>query len=184
MRTRNVVVRELTLKLTEPDDLFVPRAPHLASGTPSLPSGIDQIRDELDSHPPRTQVDAVILLPRERFKPDLELGMRHAVDQYCDAGIRRADNELRLLRREGLRGLVIGLIVFAVFTGLSSFVVQSDSPQDVKTFFGEGLFLVVAWVGLWFPIDTLLYSGRPYRREKDVLRAIRGMRIDVRPADY
>lgn len=183
MGIRTGPVRELRLELEEADEFFVPRPPHLASGTPALPPGIDQIRDALDSHPRRTSLDAVIVLPRAKMQPGLERDIAMAVGRYCEAGLRRADTELRLLRREGIRGLVVGIVVFAVFVSLSNFVIQSHLPEDVKTFFGEGLFLVVAWVGLWFPIDTLLYSGRPYRREQRTLRSMRATRIEVRAAD-
>ena len=45
------------------------------------------------------------------------------------------------------------------------------------------LFIVVAWVALWYPLDTLIYSGRPYRMQKSVLRTMQEMEITVRAAD-
>lgn len=183
MRTRTEPARELTLELEDADELFVGRRPDVASGSPALPPGIEQIRDELSSRPPRTEVAAVIVLPRARFRPDLGRDISRAIERYCEMGIRRADNELRVLRREGIRALVIGLILFAVFVTISESIIESQASADIKAFFGDGLFLVVAWVGLWYPIDTLVYSLRPYRREKSVLRAMRDMEIVVRAAE-
>jgi hypothetical protein len=184
MGVRNGVVRELTLELENADQLFVARGPNVECGLPPLPSGIEQIRSELGSHPQRTGVATVIVLPRARFRPGLARDISQAVDRYCETGIRNADNELRALRREGLRWLLFGCIVFALFVYFSERILAiGDLPYVVKDFFGNGLFIVIAWVALWYPIDTLFYSGRPYRLERDVLRAMHGMEIEVRPGD-
>jgi hypothetical protein len=42
------------------------------------------------------------------------------------------------------------------------------------------VFLVIAWVGLWYPLDTLVFSRRPLLREKRVLSAILTMDLTVR----
>jgi hypothetical protein len=73
--------------------------------------------------------------------------------------------------------------MYAVFLSLAGAIVRS-APEAVRDVFGDdGLFVVVAWVGLWYPLDTLFYSGRPYRLEKSVLEIMHGMQIVVRPAD-
>lgn len=183
MSVRNGAVRELTLELENADELFVGRAPDVAAGVPPLPSGIERIRSELGSHSLRTGVAAVIVLPRARFRADLARDIRQAVERYCETGIKNADNELRALRREGLRWLLFGCVVFAVFVYFSERVLAANIPYFIRDFFGNGLFLVVAWVALWYPIDTLFYSGRPYRQERNVLRVMHGMEIDVRAGD-
>lgn len=184
MSTRNGAVRELTLELEDADELFAARGPNLASGLPPLPPGIEQIRSELGSRSQRTAVAAVIVLPRARFRPDLARDITQAVERYCEMGIRRADDELRALRREGFRWLLFGCVVFAAFVYFSERVLSiNDLPYVIRDFFGNGLFIVVAWVALWYPIDTLIYSGRPYRLEKSVLQVMHEMQITVRAAD-
>jgi hypothetical protein len=106
------------------------------------------------------------------------------VERYCVMGICKAENEIRMLRREGVKTLLIGLSLFVVFGILAETVVRTDLPSPVRDFLGEdGLFVVVGWVGLWYPIETLLYSQRPYRQEIAVLKLIRRMQIEIRPAD-
>lgn len=154
------------------------------SGTPALPPGIDRIRSELSARSLRAPVTTVIELPRSAVKPDLARDISRAIGQYCEAGIRHADNELRALRREGVRWLLFGAVVFALFVYFSERVLAvHDLPYVVKDFFGNGLFIVLAWVALWYPIDTLIYSGRPYRQAKSVLRVMRDMHIVVRAAE-
>jgi hypothetical protein len=183
MGVRNGAVRELTLELENADELFVARGPNVECGLPPLPSGIDQIRSELSSHSLRTAVATVIVLPRARFRPDLARDITKAISRYCETGIKNADNELRALRREGLRWTLFGCVIFAVFVYISERVLAASIPYFVRDFFGNGLFLVIAWVALWYPIDTLFYSGRPYRQERNVLRVIHGMEIVVRAGD-
>ncbi len=181
MRVGGELVRELTIRLQEADELFVAPGPDVASGVPPVPPGIEQIRSELGSRSLPAAVVAEILLPRARVRPDLAANIGLAVNRYCEAGIARADNELRAMRREGLRWLAIAIIMYAVFVSLAAAIVRSSAPETVRDVFGDdGLFIVVAWVVLWYPLDTLLYSGRPYRLEKSVLHAMHGMRIVIR----
>jgi hypothetical protein len=175
---------ELTLELGHADELFTAREPDVASGMPGLPSGIERIREELGRHSLRACIAAVIVLPPAEAGPDLACHIARAVERYCDMGIARAEDELRLLRREGARTLLIGLSLFAVFVTFAEIIVRTGLPEPVRDFLGsDGLFLVAGWVGLWYPIETLIYTPRPSRREIAVLRAMREMRIEVRPAD-
>jgi hypothetical protein len=184
MNVRNGAVHELTLELENADELFVARGPNVECGLPPLPSGIEQIRSELGSHSLRTTVATVIVLPRARFRPDLARAITQAIERYCEMGIRNADNELRALRREGLRWLLFGCVTFALFVYFSERVLAiNDLPFVVKDFFGNGLFIVIAWVSLWYPIDTLFYSGRPIRQERNVLRVMQELEIVVREGD-
>jgi len=184
MRNQRGDVRELILELGEADELFVARAPDVASGTPPLPPGIEQIRDALDARSLPAALATVIVLPRAKVKPGLACEITRAVERYCEIGISQAEKEIRLLRQEGVRTLFIGLSLFVVFVAIAEAVVRSRLPGAVRDFFGsDGLFIVVGWVGLWYPIETLLYSGRPHRRELAILRAMREMRIVVRAAD-
>lgn len=184
MRVGGELVRELTIRLQEADELFVARGPDVASGLPPVPPGIDQIRSELGSRSLPAAVAVQIVLPRTRVRPDLAANISLAVNRYCEVGIAQADNELRAMRREGLRWLAIAVIMYAVFVSIAAAIVRSSAPEAVRDVFGDdGLFIVAAWVGLWYPLDTLLYSGRPYRLEKSVLQAMHAMRIVVRPGE-
>ena len=184
MRNRSEPARELTLELGEADEFFVGSQSNVAAGRPPLPSGIDQIREELDAHSLPGALATVLVLPRTQAKPGLSAEIGRALERYCEMGIAKAENELRLLRREGIRTLLIGLALFFAFVSIAEALVHTGLPSPVKGFLGEdGLFIVVGWVGLWYPIETLLYSPRPYRREIELLRLIRRMHIEVRPTD-
>ncbi len=184
MGTRSGGARELTVQLGDADDLFAARGPDLASGTPPLPSGIDQIHDQLDARQLPAALATVIVLPRAKVQPGLAGDIARAVEHYCELGISRAQAELKIMRREGSRTLVIGLALFALFVSVAEAVVHTSLPEPIRNFLGsDGLLVVVGWVGLWYPIETLLYTPRPYRREIAILRVMQRMRIEVRAAD-
>lgn len=39
----------------------------------------------------------------------------------------------------------------------------------------------IAWIGAWYPLDTLINYTRPYRQTRKVLQALRKFPVVVRP---
>lgn len=174
---------ELRIQLSDPDELFDYGRPDVAKGKPGSYPGIDRIRNELNSGSRRKPVRLAVVLPSEHITAETERGIREAVVTYCDAGIKRAEQELSAAQRDGWQTLLLGAVILAAGLALSTIFTESKWPQTIRVFFGDGVFLVAAWVGLWYPLDTLVYAGRPYRVERKLLRAIRDLEIAVRPAD-
>jgi hypothetical protein len=53
--------------------------------------------------------------------------------------------------------------------------------QDVRSLTsGFLVFLVVAWVGLWYPLDLLFFARQPVRREIGVLTAMLTLQLVIR----
>ncbi len=173
---------ELEIELGAPDELFYPRESDVEAGRPLLDAGIDQLRTELSARSLRQPVTVLITLPRAKATPEVERGIRDAVRRYCDAGIKREQTLLAAVRREGLRALGFGTAVLAIGLALSELVLRSGLPSGIRTFLGDGLFLVAAWVGMWYPLDTLIYTGRPHHLERRLLSVLREMEIVVRPS--
>jgi hypothetical protein len=174
---------ELRIELSEPDELFEPGRSAVAEGRPASEAGIDRIRSELSAAPRREALRLTIVLPRQHVTPRIERGIRDALRHYCDAGIRHVENDLRAIWRDGWQTFLAGLVILGVGLVLSEAVLNSGWPKALRTFFGDGLFLVIAWVGLWYPLDTLVYAGRPFRVERKVLRAINGAEVALRSSD-
>lgn len=173
---------ELRVVLRDPNELFDYGPPNVMEGNPGSYPGIDRIRNELSSGS-RRPLRLAILLPRQKITPQTERGIREAVASYCDAGIRRAEHELSAAQRDGWQTMLFGVIVLAAGLALSTLFTDSNWPQSIRVFFGDGIFLVIAWVGLWYPLDTLIYAGRPYRVERKLLAAIRELDIAIRPLE-
>jgi hypothetical protein len=173
--------RELSVALSHPNELFEAAASDAASGVPPGVPGIERLRDELSSGSLRAPVKLEVRLPADQATEQVERGIKRAVARYCEDGIAHAESELAAIHRDGRQTLILGAIVLTAFLAASEAVISSGAPKDIRDFFGNGLFLVAAWVGMWYPLDTLIYSGRPYRFERRLLRAMGAMEIVVRP---
>ena len=182
MRNGGAGAYEFAVHLEDPNDLFEPRPADVERGSPPEEPGIQRIRDELDASRRGTEVTVEIVLPADKATPEVERGVRRAIARYCEAGIARAEHDLKAIHRDGWRTFLFGAVVLAVGLLLSEAVLRERViPKELRDFFGNGLFLVVAWVGLWYPLDTLAYGGQPYRHERKLLRALSQVEILVRP---
>lgn len=174
---------ELRISLREPNELFDYGPPNVADGNPGSYPGIDRIRSELSSASAHKPLRLAVLLPRQHITPQTERGIRKAVANYCDAGISRAEQELSAAQREGWQTMFFGAVVLAAGLALATVFTENHWPQAIRVFLGDGVFTVIAWVGLWYPLDTLMFGGRPYRVERKLLKTIRELDIAVRPLE-
>jgi hypothetical protein len=183
MRNGRAGAYEFTVTIEAPNELFEPRPADVRAGLPPRAPAVEEIRDELSASALSSAASVTIELPEAEATPGIERAIERAIVRYCETGIARAELELNAIRRDGLRTLIFGAVVLAVGLALSEAVLRSAIPKELRDFLGNGLFLVVAWVGLWYPLDTLIYSGRPYRFERKLLGVMREMKITVRPTD-
>ena len=79
-----------------------------------------------------------------------------------------ADDHRLALRREGLQALAIGVPLLCTSLLATAGVMHGGLPSCWRTFLAGSL-VVVDWVALWCPLDTLLWPGRPWNRERAVL---------------
>jgi hypothetical protein len=171
----------ITIRLGSVRELFDPpeRDP-MASSPLRFRSGIDELVNELSPRRLGSVKSAVIVLPASQLVPDLEGQLRLAITAYCEDRLRQTDNDLRAFRQDGWRALGVGAVLFFAGLAISTIVIRSSAAAVVKTFFGDGLAVVIAWIGAWYPLDTLINYTRPYRRTRKLLRALSQMEIIVR----
>lgn len=146
-----------------------------------LHSGIDEVMNELAPRPLREVTGVVIELPESELAPGVEEWIRSTIASYCDLRLRETANDLRAFREDAYRALAIGMTLFVAGLAVSTAINNSSDPGLIKTFFGDGLAVVVAWIGAWYPLDTLLNYTRPYRQTRKVLQALRELPVVVRP---
>jgi hypothetical protein len=183
MRNRRAGALELTVALSHPNELFEPPGFDVANGVPPRDPAIDRIRRELSAGPLRVPARLVVEVPADQATPEVERGIKQAIASYCEAGITSAESELRAVHRDGWQTLLLGAVLLAVGLFVSEEILSSGAPKGIRDFFGNGLFLVAAWVGMWYPLDTLIYSGRPYRHERKLLRAMQATEVVVRSTE-
>ena len=147
-----------------------------------LHSGLEELMNELAPRRLREVTGVVIELPESELVPGAEEWMRSTISSYCELRLRETANELRAFREDAYRALVIGMALFVAGLAASTAITSSSDPQLIKTFFGDGLAVVVAWIGAWYPLDTLINYTRPYRQTRRVLQTLRELPVVVRPA--
>jgi hypothetical protein len=171
---------DVAIRLGAMEELFVaPTDGAFRRSHPRLQSGIDELLSELGAARVVTAGTVTIALPATEIRPGLQEQVRAWIQNYCELRLRETGNELSAIHHDGLRSLAAGMIVLFVGLVLSAVVLHSSAPHAIRTFFGEGLFVVIAWVGAWYPLDALIYYPRPHRRTRKLLESLRQMEIEV-----
>jgi len=99
------------------------------------------------------------------------------VHNYFAQAAALAQNELRQLLRRGRLSLVIGLVALAVTHSLGWLVTTlGESPATLLA--REGL-IIGGWVGMWRPLDILLYEWWPVRAKRRGFERLRDMPVEV-----
>ncbi|MGH3599377.1 MAG: hypothetical protein ACRDQH_03720, partial [Pseudonocardiaceae bacterium] len=68
-----------------------------------------------------------------------------------------------------MQSLRTGSLLFLVGLGLSYYFTRSSVPEIAQQLLGNGVFLVILWIGLWYPLDLLFFARQPVRREVRML---------------
>jgi hypothetical protein len=161
---------DIILHLNTVDELFTVDPLSIYSDTGRLISGIEEIRQELLA---RKRFEAgqrvILMLPRSEFRPGTEEMIHHAVIRYCRLHIAEGGRNLRLIWRQGMQSLRTGSLLFLVGLGLSYYFTRSYIPEIAQQLLGNGVFLVILWIGLWYPLDLLFFARQPVRREVRML---------------
>jgi hypothetical protein len=181
MRNGRAGAWEFTVRLEDPNELFEPRAADVERGRAPEAPAIEAIRYSFGAQRRQEPGTLTIELPPDKATPDVERGVRQAFVRYCEAGIASAERELGAISRDGWQTLLSGAVVLFIGLILSESVLRSKVPKEFRDFLGNGVFLVVAWVGLWYPLDTLFYAGRPHRADRKLLAALSEVEVVVRP---
>jgi hypothetical protein len=165
------------------EELFTsPPVTELLSGTGRLRCGMEELLNELAGARPHSVGRVAIVLPRDRIGPDAQRRLTDAVGRYCRLRLRETENELRATLRDTRRALVVGMIVLVAGLALSGAVLASGLPHAIRTLFGDGLFVVMAWVGAWYPLDVFIHQTRPQRQTIQLLSAAAELEVGVTPA--
>jgi hypothetical protein len=125
----------------------------------------------------------VVTLPAEQVTADIAETLHTALHRYCEARLARVRREIEVAWRQGLRSLGSGSILFVVGLLLSTGFLEPHVPQFWQDLLGNGVFLVIGWVGLWYPLDLLFFARQPLKREALIVEAISRMPLVVQAAE-
>lgn len=181
---------DVVVHLTRPEDLVVvdPAAllddpgPDLARTVP----GVEEILAELLARPRlRTRRRIVLTVPvagSPEAPDDTALAVRltAVVARWCRSKMESAERASRGAWRQGVSSLGTGSLLFVIGLLLSTNFLEPDVPEFLQNLLGNGVFLVIAWIGLWYPLDLLFFARSPLRREMRALERMAQMPLVVR----
>jgi hypothetical protein len=77
-----------------------------------------------------------------------------------------------------MRSLLFAVPAVLVLTALSVLVSTSGLAEKWRTAI-DGLLIVLEWVALWYPLDTLFWYGRPLTQEMKVLQSLQTAPVTI-----
>ncbi len=175
-RTHQVI----RLQLTRAEDMFQVPQTDLFSEYRNFLTGVDYSLSEIRSRQSRARVRIELAMPPTEVDDDTAERITGTLRRYCDHRIDYNKRERRAVRYDGLWSLRVGVPI--TILGLIAVVntVTIAGQGNVNLAF-DTLGWVLVWVGLWFPLDTILFSPLAYGRENRSLALLREAEIVVAP---
>ena len=171
----------ISLSLSSPEEMFVLAPADLFSEYRNFMTGLEYCISVLRSGRSRGPVRIEMSLPPDQISEGLDQRVRRTLNRYCEFRISYNKRERRAVRLDGLFSLMIGIplvvLGFVVVIVKSSIVGATGNANLVVDSGGW----VLVWIGLWFPLDTLIFTPLAYGRENRVLERLRTADVVVQP---
>ena len=171
----------ISLSLASPEEMFVLAPADLFSEYRNFMTGLEYCISVLRSGRSKGPVLIEMALPADQISQGIDQRIRRTLDRYCDHRISYNQRERRAVRLDGFFSLWIGLPIvvlgFVLVIIKSSIVGGSGNANLVLDTGGW----VLVWLGLWFPLDTLLFTPLSYGRENRVLKRLRTAHVVTVP---
>jgi hypothetical protein len=178
------VGEDIIVALDRPAELLSVKPEAMLEREARIEPGVDEIVNELLGRSNvQRRARIVVTLPAEQITDGIAETLHTALRRYCEARLARVQRETEVVWRQGLRSLGSGSILFVVGLLLSAGFLEPDVPQFWQDLLGNGVFLVIGWVGLWYPLDLLFFARQPLKREAQIVEAISQMPLVVQSAD-
>lgn len=172
---------KLTLHLARPEHLFV--APDFSPLDPRWHErpGVEYLRTLWKRNTSIVRFRLVIYLPPDQVRSGLEGEVQAALRRYCEDKIGENEAEITLIRTRAREGLLLGLVVLALFLALTQ---MTPLVPFVPAWLGGLLsesWVIAGWVALWGPFESWLYEWRPNQIAIDFYRQFSSASLAVQP---
>lgn len=171
----------ISLSLERPEEMFVLAPVDLFAETRNWMTGLEYCISVLRSGRSRGPVQIEMALPADQMSDGLDHRVRRTLTQYCDHRIEYNKRERRAVRLDGLVSLWIGIPI--VVLGFILVIVKGSiagNTGNANLILDSGGWVLV-WIGLWFPLDTLIFTPLSYGRENHALERLRTAEVVVEP---
>jgi hypothetical protein len=168
------------LRLMRPADMFEMPQTDLFSEYRNFLTGMELCMSELRARFSRRPVRLEIELPESEITEDLPARFASTLHRYCDHRLRYTTTERRALRIGGLTAFRIGLPLAAAGLAITWWANTGENLTE-PTVVADHLGWVLGWLGLWYPLDQLLFYPLAYGREQRALRRLRDAQVVIEP---
>ena len=168
-RKRRGSPTEVIVELNTVDELFTADPRGLLAGSHRIDSGMDELVERLLAQKKISADQHIVLDIASECSDEQAAEVVAALRRYCSLRLRRATREHNLIWRQGKRSLLSGSLLFVSGIALSYLFTRPVMGEVANELLGNGVFLVVAWVGLWYPLDLLFIAREQAKREMRVL---------------
>jgi hypothetical protein len=171
----------IQLRLEHPHDMFEMPQTDLFSEYRNFLTGVELCLSELRGRSDRRPVRLEIELPAAEINDDLPARMSRTLNRYCSHRTVYNQREQRATRFTGISSLRIGLPIAALGLLLTWTAVRATEEDSAIRLITDHVGWVLGWLGLWFPLDALLFYPLTYGRENRVLGLLAEAEVVVRP---
>ncbi len=173
--------RTLHLRLSRPADMFEMPQTDLFSEYRNFLTGVDFCISELRSYPKHAPVRLQLELPSSEIDDETEAKLQRTLRRYCDHRLTYNERERRAVRLDGLSSLKLGIPVAVIGLLVAVLGARAAGTSGNSNVLLDTGGWVLTWVGLWYPLDTLLFTPLGYGRENRVLLLLRDAAVEVQP---
>ncbi|ORX04025.1 hypothetical protein AWC29_15920 [Mycobacterium triplex] len=170
---------DIVIELDDPSDLFAVDQRALLSGARRIDSGIDELVERLLAQRKQSRIQRIVLDIAGECTEETAANLVASVRRYGELSERRANRQHDLIWRQGMRSLISGSALFVIGIALSYLFTRPMVGELAGELLGNGVFLVVAWVGLWYPLDVLFIAREQAKREAQVSATMASMPVVV-----
>ena len=177
----NTERRVILLHLNHANEMFEMPQSDLFSEYRNFLTGVDYCISELRSRRSKTPVRLEVSLPSTEVDEGVGERIGRTMRRYCDHRIDYNNSERRAIRFDGASALWVGLPIAAIGMLVVVLGAKVTNPSaDGGLVLNTGGW-ILAWIGLWFPLDSMLFTPLGYGRENQVLRLLHDAEVVVSP---
>jgi hypothetical protein len=177
---REAIPTEVVVEVDTVAELFAADPRGLLEGSHRIDSGMDELVERFLAQKDVAAEQHIVLDIATECSGEQIAEVVVAVRRYLALRLRRATREHHLIWRQGKRSLLNGSLLFVSGIALSYLFARPEMGEVANQLLGNGVFLVVAWVGLWYPLDLLFIAREQAKREMRVLGKMLILPVAVR----
>ncbi|GAA4941446.1 hypothetical protein EV188_113113 [Actinomycetospora succinea] len=177
---------DLVVHLGRPEDLVTVEPADLLDDDlgRTIPGAEEMFEVLLARRRPRRGLDRIVMTlpPGVVADGDVEAVRTRLADglrRWCLRRLESVARDAGLQRRLAVAALRPGIPLFLIGLAFSTDFLAPDVPEFFQNLLGNGVFLVIAWIGLWYPLDSLFFARLPLKRQRRALVVLMALPVEV-----